>query len=49
MRPKNRIVRTLQGGYVVRRGRPVCGNCGMVNTVSQSGYCVNCHAAAGER
>lgn len=23
--------------------RPICTRCGMVNTVTQSGYCVNCH------
>ncbi len=24
--------------------RPVCNRCGMVNTITQSGHCVNCHS-----
>lgn len=38
----------MSRSFAVLVRRPICSRCGMVNTVTASGYCVNCHAGPQE-
>lgn len=42
-------MKTINPRPILRRARPACGRCGCVNTVTASGWCVNCHAPNGGR